>query len=359
MPSASRTSADPDDEDALASLYHRYSGVVYEVRTTKGMEEARKARAELRGLRTSLEAKRKEIKAPALERCRLIDDEAKRITGELSALEDPIDQQIKSEEDRKAAEKEARDRAERDRIAGIQAAIGKISAYPMQAIGKSSNEISDMITTLRLTPVDETFGEFAAQAVAAKGDALDKLVQAHDGRLAQEEDAARLKAEREEFARQQAEEARRRAEAEAADRQRREADEATAKAARAEEDACIAAERAEIERQRQALAQQQADAERRAREEREAEEARIRAEREEVERQRRELEDQQRRQREAEEARARAEAEAAEQARIASQTKTAGLIKAINDGLVQLSDAELEDVLQFVTGKLVAPEAYA
>ena len=52
--------------------------------------------------------KRKEIKAPALVRCKLIDEETKRITSELLALEVPIDEQIKAEEKRLRAERRTR-----------------------------------------------------------------------------------------------------------------------------------------------------------------------------------------------------------------------------------------------------------
>ena len=66
---------------ALAELRSRYAAP-FDVATAKGMALAKEARAEVRGYRTALETLRKEIKAPALERCRLIDDEAKRITPE-------------------------------------------------------------------------------------------------------------------------------------------------------------------------------------------------------------------------------------------------------------------------------------
>ena len=75
----------------LADLAHRFKNVVFDVSTTKGDKEARAARLELVRLRTGLEAKRKELKAPALERSRLIDAEAKRITDAILLLEEPID----------------------------------------------------------------------------------------------------------------------------------------------------------------------------------------------------------------------------------------------------------------------------
>lgn len=106
---------------ALSDLRHRFLGVAFNVSTTKGMDEAKKARQEVKGYRTALENKRKEIKAPALERCRLIDDEAKTITAALLEIEEPIDQQIKAEEARKEAEKAA--------INGLKAVRGMAAKY--------------------------------------------------------------------------------------------------------------------------------------------------------------------------------------------------------------------------------------
>ena len=112
-------------EAVLADLAGRYKGVVWDVTVPAQMTDARKARAEIKGYRVSLEKKRVEIKGPALERCRLIDAEAKRITFELSALEDPIDSQIRAEENRKEAERLAAEKAEADRIAAEEAALKK------------------------------------------------------------------------------------------------------------------------------------------------------------------------------------------------------------------------------------------
>jgi len=104
-------------EAALAELAGRYKGVVYEVSTREGMKAAVAGRAEVRGLRVSLEKLRVQIKAPALKRVQEVDSEARRITAALSALEDPIDAQIKREEERKELERTAAARAEADRLA--------------------------------------------------------------------------------------------------------------------------------------------------------------------------------------------------------------------------------------------------
>lgn len=97
----------------LAELRHRFDGVVFDVSTTKGEKEARGFRKELVTLRTTLESKRKELKAPALAYAKRIDDEAKAITLEILGLEEPIDAQIKAEEARKESERAAKAEAER------------------------------------------------------------------------------------------------------------------------------------------------------------------------------------------------------------------------------------------------------
>ena len=118
-------------EAALSLLTERYRGATYDVTTQDGLIAAKKGRAELRSYRTALEAKRVEIKAPALERCRAIDAEAKRITAVLLALEDPIDAQIKSEEERKAAEKEVQEKAEAERVAAIRKRLDDLQRWPL------------------------------------------------------------------------------------------------------------------------------------------------------------------------------------------------------------------------------------
>lgn len=109
-------------EAALADLEQKYKGVIFDVSAREGMQTAIKSRAELRGYRVELEKTRVRIKEPSLRHTQLIDSEARRITAALSALEDPIDQQIKSEEKRKEDIRLAAERAEQERIAAEERA---------------------------------------------------------------------------------------------------------------------------------------------------------------------------------------------------------------------------------------------
>lgn len=194
---------------ALADLRSKYEKVLFPVETPKGMKDALAARKELRDIRFGLEKMRKEIKEPVLRRCQLIDSEAKEITARLTALEDPIDKQIK-------AEKLERERVERERVAAIRTKIDFIKRLPFDSANDSAEDIATTIDELEPLQIDDSYAEFAAEAQAAKEGALIALQTLHVTTKAREEEDARLKAEREELDRQRAELERMRAELEAA-----------------------------------------------------------------------------------------------------------------------------------------------
>ncbi|WP_342617182.1 hypothetical protein [Rhodoferax sp. GW822-FHT02A01] len=132
----SKTEAD------LAALRKKHAGVVFDLTTTKGDKEARAARLELVTLRTSLEKKRKEFKAPALEFGKKIDSEAERITKEIVALETHIDLQIKADEKRRADEKAERERIEAARVQGLRDKIALIRACLTRCEGITAERIA-------------------------------------------------------------------------------------------------------------------------------------------------------------------------------------------------------------------------
>jgi hypothetical protein len=103
-------------EAGLAALRAKHGNTVYEVTTTAGMDAAKAARAEIREPRFAVEKVRKAAKAPLLAIGRRIDAEAARITDAILAIETPIDDQIKVEEARKVAEREAKRAAEVERL---------------------------------------------------------------------------------------------------------------------------------------------------------------------------------------------------------------------------------------------------
>lgn len=235
-------------EAGLAELRERFKGAQFDCTTPDGMRAAKAARLELVKLRTSLEAMRVEIKAPALERCRLIDAEAKRITGELVALETPIDAQIKAEEQRKEAERKAREEAERIRVENIRYRIARINAEPVKLTGKSAAEIGERLGALRQVMLDPAvYAEFLEEAEGALAAVIGQIEELHLRQIAHEAEQARIAEERAELERLRAEQAARLA-----------AEQKAVEEAAAAERARLAAERAEQERQ---LAEQRAAAE--------------------------------------------------------------------------------------------------
>jgi len=242
---------------ALHDLYTRHAGVVHDVTTTQGMQACRAARAEIRTCRTSLEAKRQEIKAPALERCRLIDADAKRITEALRNIEDPLDAQMKAEEEAAETRREAKRRADMEKQAKLRHMVESINAWPLSCLGSTADEIREAITGYEQTGVPSTPEvppHYAAEAASAKMRALDKLREMLATRVEWEAEQA-AQCERQAVAEKRLREERERVEAlrqqavreAAAERERWAKEQATE---RAEAERRAAEARAELDRQR-------------------------------------------------------------------------------------------------------------
>jgi hypothetical protein len=201
-------------EAALATLRASYKGVVYTVTTRDGMKSAKEARAEIRTWRVELEKERKRIKEPALARCKEIDAEAKRITKELEALEDPIDAVIKLEEGKIEAERklieEAAAKAEAERVAKAEAAILDIKRCLFDMVGQSAKVIADQIKTIEA--IDTLTYAFAVPAMQAKEETLVKLEELYAAAVKQEAERKRLAEEREAIAQEREQMAKRQAE---------------------------------------------------------------------------------------------------------------------------------------------------
>lgn len=270
---------------ALADLRTKYEAVVFDVTNGKGMAEAKKARAEIRDYRVSLEKCRVEIKAPALERCRQIDSEAKRITAELESLENPIDRQIKDEMGRKQREKEEGERIERERVAAINARFDALKACAAVQADASSASINQTIGDVESNqgvgiPEDlrSAWTHTQRQVVSSLRDSLDRAVtreaEAEELRVLREQRAA-MQAEQErlsELERQRvADEVARAKAAEDIARAEQAARDAQEAARRAAEQAEL--DRAEAVRQAEARATREAEAREAARREAEAREA--------------------------------------------------------------------------------------
>jgi hypothetical protein len=240
----------------LAALRSTYGSLTFDLTTTAGDKAARAARLELVTLRTTLEKRRKELKAPVLERAKLIDDEAKRITGEILALENPIDDQIKADEKRRAEEKAAREKAERERITGLEYRLSLITGLPVKYATSTGEQLNEAVTHLQQLPIGDDWQEYKERAEAARQQVLESLRMLHQAAVIREEQELARRAEEERLAAERRALEEQRAAQEAEQRKWREAAAAAEREARERreaEEARLAAERAEIERQRAEL----------------------------------------------------------------------------------------------------------
>lgn len=181
---------------ALAALKERLGGVVYDCTDAKQDKAARQDRAELVRLSSALEAKRKEIKAPFLELGRTIDAKAEEYDAEIQSLKYPIDQQIRKEEDRKAAAKAAAEAAEAARVAEIRGRIRAIAQRSVDAL-KMTIEQLEQAAQDQLTG---EFSEFAADAAHAWAAAQASIESTLAVRIQARDEAAELARQRAELA---------------------------------------------------------------------------------------------------------------------------------------------------------------
>lgn len=241
-------------EAGLADLRTKYANVVYAVNTAAGMAEAKAARQALRAPRYAVDKILKATKEPLNQIKKDLDARAGRITAAILVFEDPIDGQIKAEEDRKAAEKAERDRIAAEQKLVVDNAITWIRNHAIQAVGKSAAEIAELVTSLETMEVTlETFADRSGEAEQCRLMTLDVLNGLHAAVTAQEAAAAQVEAERVRLEQERKEQA---AAAQAAA-------EAAAKAAAeaAETAKAIAdAHQARLDEQRRAFMQEQADA---------------------------------------------------------------------------------------------------
>lgn len=248
----------------IADLRDRYSGVVYDVTTTKGMDEAKAARMAIREPRYEVERVRKAAKAPLLALGKELDTRAQRITSVLLAIEEPIDAQVKAEESRKEAERQAKIDAELQRVARLQSRVAELRGNQSLTAGSGSRLIAEHLADLEQLVVDERLQEHLQQGQDAKAAGIARLQSLHAAALAHEAEQERIRAEREELARLRAEDERR----QAAERQRIAEEKRQADAERAKEDAerraRIAAEEAELAARRAEVERQEREAKARA-----------------------------------------------------------------------------------------------
>ncbi|MFC4518583.1 hypothetical protein [Cupriavidus pinatubonensis] len=265
-----------EHEAKLKELAAKHADIV-EIKNPAGREQCHGAMMVLANARIAITKAGKEARDDATKFSKAVIEEEKRLIGiiepeetRLRAMRDDWDAEREREKQAKAEAEKRRIAALQERITEIRGAVAAASTCPPALVLEHIGDIERMV-------IDASFEEFQGQAQLAKDDTLEKLREIHAAAVAREEEAARLKAEREELERLRKEAAEREAAAAAqrAEEVRRMAEE------RAAQEAELRAQREAQERQ---LAAERAEADRIAREKLAAEEAQMRAERAEQER---------------------------------------------------------------------------
>jgi len=196
----------------IAKLRDEYAVVPEDLSVKENYALVKKAASHLRGLRTDVEKRRKELKADALAWGKKVDGAAKELTEQLVEIEEPFATAKKDYDTAEEIRKREIAIAEERRIDGIAERIAGIKALPAAHISSSADAIAALFPGLNsdLTTVEEWAMEFADKARDAVAETMFKI-----------EELFEMKAQQETFAKQQAEaDAKRLADEEAARAQR-------------------------------------------------------------------------------------------------------------------------------------------
>lgn len=188
----------------LAAMRQTYAGP-YDATTPSGMAKAKNDRVAVREVRYAIEDVRKSAKAPILALGKTLDREALRITCAIEEIERPIDNAIKLEEERIARERQARIDAEHARVKAIQERIEAMRSLPVTDVFAPINVIAGHLAMLGSVNIENGFEEFRDEAFRVKTDALQKLGELHDRKVAEAAEAERQRLERIELDKRRAE----------------------------------------------------------------------------------------------------------------------------------------------------------
>jgi hypothetical protein len=288
-------------EAGFAELSTKYVGAVFDVTTTKGMDEAKAARQEIRQVRYNAENVRKEKASELRTIATSINDRAQALKDRVLQIEGPIQAQIEAEEERKATIKRAADEAAAAHRQKMQDRLAALQRVPAEMIGAGVNALDEATSALLADDLADVDDVYKPDAIVARDAAIESLAvmraqrveadEAAERAAQQEAENAKLRAQLEEQQRALAEQAaqiqRERDEREAADRAARDEREATERAERERQEAAEREQRRQQELAEQAerdrLAAEQAERDRAAREQAEAHARELAAERERAE----------------------------------------------------------------------------
>jgi hypothetical protein len=187
-----------EKEPALLALAERYRDVAFDVSKPKGLDEAKKARLDVReNGRFLIERAEKRIKSEVNDLKKVMGDEVERLVAIVKPTEDRLHEIVTTREAEIETERAEKARIEAERKQRHSAAIAKIAGYVKQAEGAALERFPDAIAYVESIDVSEaTFEEFAEQAAAAKASTLEALRNMQMRALAAKAEADRIEAQR-------------------------------------------------------------------------------------------------------------------------------------------------------------------
>lgn len=187
-------------EEQIAKLGEECKGITFD--TPANYERGRVAIGKLRGLRTAVEKKRKELKTDVIERGKNIDAVAKHFTGLIEAIEEPLLCAKKAVDDEEARLKREQERAD---ILALEAKL-KADREAAESAAKATREAEEArLTAERERLAAERAQQEEANRVAAEAQRIEReRLDAQQAELrrqqeaidAQRREAARIEAER-------------------------------------------------------------------------------------------------------------------------------------------------------------------
>lgn len=238
--------------------------------TKEQYDDARRFNIDAKKLIPRIEERRKELKAPVLEKCKAIDDTAKKAVSMVQPLIDLSGTRREAWEAEKAAEKAEKERIEAERVVSIQAKLDMLNHIAGKPIeyNRASSDIEQDIANLEAFEINAIdFQERMGDAELIKSNAIKSAKTALENRKkfeADQAEVARVKAEHEAEKKRLAEErAKLEVERKAQEEAARAAAEAEAEKLRQEQEA-IRAERGRLEAEKAKVAHAAVVAEREA-----------------------------------------------------------------------------------------------
>jgi len=246
-------------EAGIAELERKYGGLVFDVKTAKGMKEAKEARAKVREPRYALQNLEKAAKRPLNGLKDAITEQTAAMIDRVAAIENPLHEAIDNEEMRLHNEAVSKATAERERVEKLEARLEALQLMPFDAQGLTSAQSQACLDEARALKIGEDWQEFAEKAERAKVSVVAALEGMVAAASAKEAEAARIIAERAELDKLRAEAAAR----DIAERERQAVEAAKVAAEQKAKEEMLQAAHTELQRQQETARKAQEEEQRR------------------------------------------------------------------------------------------------